>query len=199
MITENLKHLIEVGYKAECNKLKALVMYRIETSSLEIFNDLFENNRSSIEEYCSKNNIDLGSILLRDEKSIKSLIALNIVEASIKTQMYLKRDFDDEIKQLNISPIRITNGAENAPWLKVFKSPNNLQWFSKNSSKVIEALEQEHENQPAFEVIVKTVAQIKDNWCDPQSLVPDLELYRDIMDWEVGPICNELLVKASGY
>lgn len=199
MITENLKHLIEIGYKAECDKLKSLVMYRIETNSLEIFNDLFETERTSIKEYCHKNNIDLDNVLLKDDKSIKSLVALNIIEASIKAQMYLKRDFDDEIKQLNISTIRITNGIENSPWLKIFNSPNNLQWFTKNSSKVIETLEKEYSDNPAFQVIVNAVAQIKEEWCDPQSLVPDLHLYQDIMDWQIGPSCNELLVKASGY
>ena len=195
MITNNLKHLIELGYAQTCNKLKDLIMYRINTSSDEIFEDLFTTSRDVVDEYCLQKNIDLADVLLKGDTETKESIGLSIIERQIKEGIKEKADYDIEIKQLKISPIRITNGIEFSPWLKLFNSPVSLQWWSKNTGRVLEQCNSRH---PSYDKAVRVINHIKDNWIDAQDILPDLEVYHQLMAYEVPEGCRELLTKPYG-
>ena len=195
MITNNLKHLIELGYQKTCDELKALIMYRINTSADEIFEDLFNTSRDSIDDYCSHSNIDLASVLLEGDRETKESIALSIIERQIKEGIREKADYDIELKRLKISPIRITNGIEFSPWLKLFNSPVSLQWWSKNTGRVLEQCNPSH---PSYDKAVRVINHIRDNWIDAQDILPDLEVYHQLMAYEVPEGCRELLTKPYG-
>ena len=144
-------------------------------------------------------------MLEANEVEAKQSIALNIIENDIMTALGSKSRYDDEIKllyavaptgqQLGIKPIRITNGIENAGWLALFNSPNNLAWFVKRTDKVIEYLDS---NNKWYDFIVQTVDNIKANWIDPQSVKPNLDDYWQLMDLAVPDEVKDLIVKQSG-
>lgn len=195
MITGNLKHLITLGYKQTCKELESLIMYRINTSPSEAFEDLFTTNRGSVDDYCSKHSIDLASVLLEGDIKTKEGIALSIIERQIKDGIREKAAYDEEIKQLKISPVRITNGIELSPWLKLFNSPVSLQWWSKNTGRV---LEQCNPNHPSYDKAVRVIDFIRDNWVDAQNILPDLEVYHQLMAYEVPDGCRDLLTFPYG-
>ena len=195
MITNNLKYLVGIGYQKTCDELKALIMYRINTSAEEIFEDLFTASRGSVDNYCSKHSIDLASVLLEGNIEIKESIALSIIERQIKDGIREKADYDTEIKQLKISPIRITNGIELSPWLKLFNSPVSLQWWSKNTGRVLEQCNPSH---PSYDKAVRVINFIRDNWVDAQNILPDLEVYHQLMAYEVPDGCRDLLTFPYG-
>ena len=204
-ISNNILELIEAGYKQHCEGITKLVEERLNVPAVEIFSRLFKEHRGVVNAYCDKYNIDLASVLEANDMEVKQKVALSIIENDIMTALGSKSRYDDEIKllyavaptgqQLGIKPIRITNGIENAPWLALFNSPNNLAWFVKRTDKVIECLDP---NNKWYDFIVQTVETIKDNWIDPQSVKPNLDDYWQLIDLEVPDEVKALVVKSSG-
>lgn len=195
MITEREKRLMSLGYRQTCDELKALIMYRIETSPDEIFEDLFTTSRASVDDYCSRHAIDLAGVLLEGDRKAKESIALGIIEKNIKEGIREKAQYDEDIKKRNISTIRITNGIEDCPWLKLFNSPNNLQWWSKNTGRVLEQCDPSH---PSYDKAVRVINHIRDNWINPQDILPNLEVYKQLMTYEVPEGCRDLLTFPYG-
>jgi hypothetical protein len=193
MNIEILKPVIERGYSEICADIKELVIRRIEIKGAVILTNYVSEDRNYVEGYCTKHNIDLINVLTGNEE-YKEEVGLKLIENEIMTLLASKSKYDDEIKQLKISPIRITNGIENAPWLALFDSPNNLQWFVKRSNQVIESLP----NNKWYEYICKTIETIKANWVDPQSVIPNLGDYQQLMDLKVPDEVKDLVVKPSG-
>ncbi len=191
-ISNNILELIEAGYKQHCDSISALVYERLNVPADEIFSRLFKEHRGVVNAYCDKYSIDLASVLEANDMEVKQRIALSIIENDIMTALGSKSKYDDEIKQLGIKTIRITNGIENAPWLALFNSPNNLAWFVKRTDKVIECLDS---NNKWYDFIVQTVETIKANWIDPQSVKPDLDDYWQLMDLTVPEEVKDLMVK----
>ena len=191
MNIEILKPVIERGYSEICADIKSLVMRRIEVEGVDILAEYISSNRKYVESYCSKYGVDLVEVLTGDEEC-KGKIGLRLVENEIMTLLASKSKYDAEIKSLGISPIRITNGIEDCPWLALFNSPNNLAWFVKRTDKFIEGLDCNHK---WYDYIVQTIETIKDNWIDPQSVKPDLESYQVLMELEVDEPVKDLVVK----
>ena len=191
MNLEILKPVIERGYSEICADIKSLVMRRIEVEGVDILAEYISSDRKYVESYCSKYGVDLVEVLTGDEEC-KGKIGLRLVENEIMTLLASKSKYDAEIKSLGISPIRITNGIEDCPWLALFNSPNNLAWFVKRTDKFIEGLDCNHK---WYDYIVQTIETIKDNWIDPQSVKPDLESYQVLMELEVDEPVKDLVVK----
>ncbi len=140
-ISTNILELIEAGYKHHCDRISELVYERLNVPAVDIFSKLFKEHRSVVNTYCGKYDIDLASVLEANDIEVKQNIGLSIIENDIMTMLGIKSRYDDEIKQLGIKTIRITNGIEDCPWLTLFNSPNNLAWFVKRTDKVIENLD----------------------------------------------------------
>ena len=191
MNIEILKPVIERGYSEICADIKSLVMRRIEVEGVDILAEYISSDRKYVESYCSKYNIDLVEVLTGNEK-YKGSLGIRLIENKIMTLLASKSKYDAEIKGLGISPIRITNGIEDCPWLALFNSPNNLAWFVKRTDKFIEGLDCNHK---WYDYIVQTIETIKDNWIDPQSVKPDLESYQILMELEVDEPVKDLVVK----
>ena len=191
MNIEILKPVIERGYSEICADIQELVMRRIEASSVDILAEYISSHRKYVESYCSKYGIDLVEVLTGADEN-KSSLSLRLIENEIMTLLASKSKYDTEIKSLGISPIRITNGIEDCPWLALFNSPNNLAWFVKRTDKFIEGLDSNHK---WYDYIVQTIETIKDNWIDPQCVKPDLESYQVLMALEVDRPVKDLLVK----
>ncbi|MBE9047608.1 hypothetical protein IQ255_24920 [Pleurocapsales cyanobacterium LEGE 10410] len=191
-ISNNILELIEAGYKQHCDSISTLVYERLNVSADQIFSRLFKEHRGVVNAYCDKHDIDLASVLEANNIEVKQDIGLSIIENDIMTALGSKSKYDDEIKQLGIKTIRITNGIEDCPWLTLFNSPNNLAWFVKRTDKVIEYLDP---NNKWYDFIVQTIETIKDNWIDPQSVKPNLDDYWQLMDLEVPEEVKDLVVK----
>ena len=194
-ISEDILELIEAGYKQHCNEISALVYERLNVPAVEVFSRLFKEKRGIINSYCDRYEIDLAGVLEANDTETQQSIALSIIENDIMTALATKSRYDSEIKQLGIKPIRITNGIENAPWLALFNSPNNLAWFVKRTDKVIERLDS---NNKWYNFVVQTIETIKNNWIDPQSVKPDLDDYWQLIDLEVPDPVKDLVVKFAG-
>lgn len=191
-ISNNILELIEAGYKQHCDGISKLVDERLNVPADEIFSRLFKEHRGVVNAYCDKYDIDLASVLEANDIEVKQNIGLSIIENDIMTALGSKSKYDDEIKQLGIKTIRITNGIEDCPWLTLFNSPNNLAWFVKRTDKVIECLDP---NNKWHDFIVQTIETIKANWIDPQSVKPNLDDYWQLMDLEVPEEVKDLVVK----
>ncbi|MEM8720398.1 MAG: hypothetical protein AAGE84_14020 [Cyanobacteria bacterium P01_G01_bin.39] len=194
-ISNNILELIEAGYKQHCDRISTLVYERLNIPADEIFSRLFREHRGVVDTYCDKYGIDLASVLEANDIEVKQSIGLSIIENDIMTMLGNKSRYDDEIKQLGIKPIRITNCIEDCPWLALFNSPNNLAWFVKRTDKVIEYLDS---NNKWYDFIVQTVETIKANWIDPQSVKPNLDDYWQLMDLEVPEEVKDIVVKSAG-
>ena len=191
MNIEILKLVIERGYSEICADIQELVMRRILIDSAVIMAEYISSDRRYVESYCSKYGVDLVEVLTGDDEH-KGSLGLRLIENEIMTLLASKSKYDTEIKSLGISPIRITNGIEDCPWLALFNSPNNLAWFVKRTDKFIEGLDSNHK---WYDYIVQTIETIKDNWIDPQCVKPDLESYQILMALEVDRPVKDLLVK----
>ena len=191
-ISNNILELIEAGYKQHCDSISLLVYERLNVPADEIFSRLFKEHRGVVNAYCDKYGIDLASVLEANDVEVKQSIALNIISNDIMTMLGTKSKYDDELRDLGIKTIRITNGIEECPWLALFNSPNNLAWFVKRTDKVIECLDP---NNKWYDFIVQTVETIKANWIDPQSVKPNLDDYWQLMDLEVPDEVKDLIVK----
>lgn len=194
-ISNNILELIEAGYKQHCERIRKLVYERLNIPAEEIFSKLFKEHRGVINAYCDKYTIDLASVLEANDIEVKQKVALSIIDNDIMTALGSKSKYDDEIKELGIKTIRITNGIENCPWLALFSSPNNLAWFVKRTDKVIECLDS---SDKWYDFIVQSIETIKNNWIDPQSVKPNLDDYWQLMDLDVPEEVKDLVVKSAG-
>ena len=191
-ISTNILELIEAGYKQHCDSISTLVYERLNIPAEEIFSRLFKEHRGVINAHCDRYGIDLASVLEANDVEVKQKVALTIIEHDIMTALGSKSKYDDELKHLGIKTIRITNGIEDCPWLTLFNSPNNLQWFVKRTDKVVENLDS---NNKWYDFIVQTIETIKSNWIDPQSVKPNLDDYWQLMDLKVPEEVKDLVVK----
>lgn len=195
-ISNNILELIETGYKQHCDDISALVHERLNIPAEEIFSRYFKEHRGVLDSYCDKHNIDLASMLEANDVESKRTIGLALIEDDIRLKLGKKSMYDTDLKQSGINKhIRITNGIENAPWLALFNNPINLQWWSKNTSKVLENLQC---SEKQYNYIVKAVEVIKAHWVDPQSTRPDREAYWELMEMEVPDEIRKLILKFSG-
>ena len=196
-ISNNILELIEAGYKQHCAEIKSLVDERLNIPAEELFSRLFKEHRDVVDAYCDKKSIDLAAVLEANDVETKKAIGLYIIEDDIRAKLAKKSRYDTEFKNLGINNmhIRITNGIENSPWLALFNNPVNLQWWSKNTSKVIEKLVC---SEKQYNYIVAVVESIKNNWVDPQSTRPDREAYWELMEMEVPEEVKDIVVKSAG-
>lgn len=193
-ISSNLKTLIKSGYSQHCDDIKDLVDKRISSNGADILKDYIKKSRGYVESYCNKHNIDLLSIL-NGSREDKNKLGLSLIENEIMFLFRNKGQYDNELKTLNIKTERILNGIEDAPWLILFGSPNNLAWFVKRTDKVIECLDPDDE---WTEFIIETIENIKVDWIDPQSVKPDLEKYWALMNMPLDEEVKERVVFPSG-
>ena len=194
-ITENLKGLIEVGYSKHCEELNLVIQTRLNSSPIDIFDGYFEEERERVQDYCTNNNLDLFIVLKEDDIEVKSNIAYRLIEMDILILVRLKGSYDKDLKRLNITTQKTTNAIENCEWLAMFGSRDNLQWFSRDSKKLLEQCDKSHK---WHEWTVAQVEAIKSNWIDPHDILPDVEKYQALMNKEVPTQVRELLTFPSG-
>ncbi len=175
--------LIIKGYNAHCSEIERLIETRLNTDMLELYEVLLSERKPDIKRYCHNNEIDLLDI---DEASstnqgvaTKQSIALNLIEIEIKTLLSEKGRYDAELKELGIRTKRITNGIEQCPWFSIFNSPVSLQWWTKNTEKVLNACDVNHKY---YGWVDTKIEHIKDVWLEiePQQALPDIKVY-----WQV--------------
>ena len=117
---------------------------------------------------------------------------MGITEIELKTLLKQKGIYDAELKELGIRTTRITNGIEKCSWFSMFNSPVSLQWWTKNTEKVLNACDPNHKY---YQWVEDTVERIKDGWdsINPQQALPDIKLYWQLYNFEVPDGVKEFL------
>lgn len=192
---EVIKPLLEDGYNKYCDRIEELIQERINFDGEAILDSYVVEQRVYVDSYCEKHKIDLVSVLTNG-KVPKQQLGLSLIENEIMTMIEAKSRYDDEVKKVNISTRSFTNGVENAPWLALFGSPNNLQWFNRRTKEVISKLDPSNK---WHDYIVGTIEDIRNDWVDPQSVKPNLSSYWKLMNIQVPDEAKDLVVKASGH
>lgn len=196
-LSNNIIKLIEIGYEAHCSCIQTLVNERLNSPAEEIFSRYFKEQRDSVNDYCKKTNIDLLAVLEANNIEVKRQVGLALIEDELRFSLGTKSKYDSEFQELGITKkVQITNGIENAPWLALFNSPVSLQWWSKNTSKVMDKLSCTDKQ---FNYISTVVERIKANWIDPQQTRPDREAYWQLMELKVTDEIKQLILKQPGY
>jgi hypothetical protein len=173
-----------------------LILYRLNTKGVEIFEDLLETSREVVEDYCKSNSIDLLKVCNSKDTIAKEMIGLKIIEINILEGITIKAKKDVEIKQLGLTPYVITNKVEEAPWLKLFNSPLAPQWWTKNTNFIIN---DEHcKEHPGYEKLVRVSKAIHDQWIRPQEVLPNIEAYNELMSLSVPQEVQDLINFHSG-
>jgi hypothetical protein len=187
---------IQLFYNSACENLQHLISFRINTSELEIWKELFSTKRKLLSEYCKSKNLDFAEVC--NSTPLKSEVAMSVLEKSIKELMTIKAKLDIEIKEKGLETYTISNGLEKAPWLVLFKSPLDLKWWTINTNKVFNAISEEDKQLPEYLHLTTTVKLIHDNWIKPGEIIPDIKLYKELINKEVHPKINALVLKHIG-
>ena len=187
------RELIVKGYDAHCSQMEKLIETRLNTDMLELYEVLLSDRKADIKRYCNNHGIDLLEI----DEDTKQSIALNLIEIEIKTLLSEKGRYDAELKELGIRTKRITNGIENCPWFSIFNSPVSLQWWTKNTEKLLSNCDPDHKY---YDWVDSKIEQIKEVWndIDPQQALPDIKRYWQVYNFDVPEKVKEFLVKQSG-
>ena len=187
------RELIVKGYDAHCSQMEKLIETRLNTDMLELYEVLLSDRKADIKRYCNNHGIDLLDI----DEDTKQSIALNLIEIEIKTLLSEKGRYDAELKELGIRTKRITNGIENCPWFSIFNSPVSLQWWTKNTEKLLRNCDPDHKY---YDWVDTKIEQIKEVWndSDPQQALPDIKRYWQVYNFDVPEKVKEFLVKQSG-
>lgn len=187
------RELIIKGYDAHCSQIEKLIETRLNTDMLELYEVLLSDRKADIKRYCNSNGIDLLDI----DEDTKQSIALNLIEIEIKTLLSEKGRYDGELKELGIRTTRITNGIEQCPWFSIFNSPVSLQWWTKNTEKILSNCDIDHKY---YDWVDGKIEHIKDVWLeiDPQQALPDIKVYWQVYNFEVPDTVREYLVKGYG-
>ena len=187
------RELIIKGYSAHCSEIKRLIQVRLTENMLELYSLLLSERRTDVKRYCADNNIDELDV----DEATKAEIALGITEIELKTLLKQKGIYDAELKELGIRTKRITNGIEQCPWFSTFNSPVSLQWWTKNTEKILSNCDSEHKY---YEWVNTKIEHIKDVWneIDPQQALPDIKKYWQVYNFEVPESVKEFLVKGCG-
>lgn len=187
------RELIIKGYDTHCKQIERLIETRLNKDMLELYGLLLSDRKADIKRYCNNNEIDLLEI----DEDTKQSIALNLIEIEIKTLLSEKARYDAELKELGIRTKRITNGIEHCPWFSTFNSPVSLQWWTKNTEKILSNCDSEHKY---YEWVNTKIEHIKDVWVEiePQQALPDIKRYWQVYNFEVPESVKEFLVKGFG-
>ena len=187
------RDLIIKGYNAHCSQIERLIETRLNTDMLELYEALLSDRKADIKRYCNNNSIDLLEI----DEATKQSIALNLIEIEIKTLLSEKGRYDAELKELGIRTKRITNRIEQCPWFSMFNSPVSLQWWTKNTEKILSNCDIDHKY---YDWVDSKIEHIKDVWVeiDPQQALPDIKVYWQVYNFEVPDSVKEFLVKGCG-
>ena len=173
------RELIIRGYNAHCIEIERLIQVRLTEDMLELYSLLLSERRADVRRYCTDHNIDELDV----DEATKADIALGITEIELKTFLKQKGVYDSELKELGIRSKRITNGIEDCPWFTIFNSPVSLQWWTKNTEKVLGNCNPDHKY---HEWVDNKIEHIKDVWLeiDPQQALPDIKVYWQVYNFE---------------
>ncbi|WP_036799013.1 hypothetical protein [Pleurocapsa sp. PCC 7319] len=187
------RELIIRGYDAHCSEIERLIETRLNTDMIELYEVLLSGRKADIKRYCNNNEIDLLDI----DEATKQSIGLNLIEIEIKTLLSEKGRYDAELKELGIRTKRITNGIEQCPWFSMFNSPVSLQWWTKNTEKILSNCDINHKY---YDWVDSKIEHIKDVWTEiePQQALPDITKYWQVYNFEVPERVQEYLVKGCG-
>lgn len=187
---------IQIFYDSACENLQHLILFRLNKTEDEIWKELFNNKRKLLSDYCKSKNLDFAEVCNSNDQKYE--VALCVLEKSIKDLMTVKSKLDIELKELGLKLSPITNGLEKAPWLVLFKSPLDLKWWTINTKTVFKALSEEDKQLPEYLHLTTTVNIIHDNWIKPGEILPNIKLYKDLLNKEVHPKITALVLKATG-
>lgn len=187
------RELIINGYNAHCREIERLIQVRLTEDMLELYSLLLSERRADVKRYCADNSIDELDV----DEATKAEIALGITEIELKTLLKQKGIYDAELKELGIRTKRITNGIEQCPWFSIFNSPVSLQWWTKNTEKILSNCDINHKY---YDWVEGKIEGIKDVWVeiDPQQALPDIKVYWQVYNFEVPDSVKEFLVKGYG-
>ena len=187
------RDLIIKGYSAHCSEIKRLIQVRLTENMLELYSLLLSERRADVKRYCADNKIDELDV----DEATKTEIALGITEIELKTLLKQKGIYDAVLKELGIRTKRITNGIEQCPCFSTFNSPVSLQWWTKNTEKILSNCDSEHKY---YEWVNTKIEHIKDVWVeiDPQQALPDITRYWQVYNFEVPEAVKDFLVKGCG-
>lgn len=192
-LTQVQRQLIIKGYDAHCSEIERLIQVRLTENMLELYSLLLSERRADVKRYCADNSIDELDV----DEATKADIALGITEIELKTLLKQKRVYDAELKGLGIRTTRITNGIEQCPWFSMFNNPVSLQWWTKNTEKILSNCDISHKY---YDWVDSKIEHIKDVWIeiDPQQALPNIEVYWQVYNFEVPESVKDFLVKGCG-
>ncbi|MEL6440579.1 MAG: hypothetical protein AAFQ80_15135 [Cyanobacteria bacterium J06621_8] len=192
-LTEIQRELLIKGYEAHCDEIRKYIHTRLHTDMLELYNYMLAHQRKDIKWYCASKDIDKLDV----DEDMKRYIALELTEINLKKLLTRKGVYDSELKSLGIEPIKITNGIEQSPWLKMFNSPVILQWWTKNTNQVLSECDHDHK---LYDWVVEKIELIKSVWgeIDPYEPLPDITRYWQVYNFEVPQNVRDFLVKPAG-
>jgi len=196
MLSKLLLEDLQRGYDLSCLEFQELILYRLNTDGVEIFEDLLETAREVVENYCSCNSIDLLKVCNSRDTIAKGIIGLKIIEIQIHEGIATKAKKDVEIKELGLKTYNISNKIEEAPWLKLFNSPLVPQWWTKNTNLIIS--NESCKEHPGYKKLVNVTKAIRDQWIKPENILPDIEAYNELMSLSVPQEVQDLVNFHSG-
>jgi hypothetical protein len=190
MISKYLLEDLQKGYDLSCKEFQELILYRLNTRGVDIFEDLLDTASQVVKEYCESNSIDLLKVCNSRDSVVKEIIGLKIIEINIHKGIAVKAKKDIEIKELGLKTYNISNKIEDAPLLKLFGSPISKRGWTLNTSKIIDVASKEH---PGYEKLVNIANIVRDKWIPNKEILPDIEQYNKLINATVPPEVQEMV------
>ncbi len=202
-ITDVGRELMLEGYRSFRAKVHKLVKERLECNPLDLYAFYYKDDAERVKAHCRKMGVDFhGDVNVAEAKA---RVGLNLIETDIKAMLVQKSKYDGEMKRLGIvlkpEEIRITNGIETCECFMFFADkkphgPLGHNWFSQNANKILAACDKDN---PAYERLEKMASQIKECWVKiaPQEPLPDIKVWRALMNKKVPDVVKDLVSKHS--
>jgi len=193
MKNQVLINMLMDAYSSHCDELQKVIECRLITNGVDLFNGYLDEERERVSRHCESKGLDLLEIIRTADTETQSDISYRLIKKDIYDLIHRKEAEDIILKEYNLTPRKITNGIETkSDWLKVFGSPRNLQWFTKNTDKVLEACDLEDR---WYQWTYDQIEAIKANWIKPSDILADVEDYKALVNKELPEGARDLLVK----
>ena len=193
---EILINMLMDAYNSHCDELQKVIECRLTTDGVDLFNGYLDEERERVSQHCDSKGLDLLEIIRTANTETQSNIGYRLIKKDIYDLIHRKEAEDYILKEYNLTPRKITNGIETeSVWLKILGSPRNLQWFTKNTDKVLEACDKEDK---WYQWTYDQIEAIKANWIKPNDILADVEDFQALVEKELPNGARDLLTFQSG-